>query len=79
MVDERALPYRPGSASLYTGEDPVTAQAIASHLYTAVNLSDSTAIAAASALFASGFAKVWQMSFYAVSTRATCFWSELTR
>ena len=57
-VQYRAEPYRPAAAFLYTADDPQTARAIAANLFQMANLSDTAAVANATALFQAGLAEV---------------------
>ena len=57
-VQYRAEPYRPAAAYLYTADDPQTARGIAANLFQTANLSDTAAIANATALFRAGLAEV---------------------
>lgn len=54
------------------------AGAIASHLFTSTNLSDPAALAAAAALFASGFAKVCEVMRCIARDPLMCFYSRIT-
>jgi hypothetical protein len=57
-VQYRAEPYRPAAAYLYTADDPQTARGIAANLFQTANLSDTAAVANATALFRAGLAEV---------------------
>lgn len=54
----RAEPYRPAAAYLYTADDPQAARAIAANLFQAATLSDTAAVANATALLRAGLAEV---------------------
>lgn len=58
LAQDRAQAYSPAAASLYTGENPATAQGIASHLFQAPNITDAATLAAASTLYTSGLSSV---------------------